>query len=250
MNDYNRGHIRTTFYVDGSGPAFQITRDGQYGGVNERLSMAYKIAPKREIERHGKTTLEPWTYDLTGREPELLVGGTTLKYDRTSGYCDLSYLRIDSDMGRMYGPQEWARGFLPIIELDRVRAFAAGASEDVFRYDWTKAGNDPKVVNAAASLLRLAFSSGFLGAPMFSDSLWLMLEWSGPAFETTALPCNEGVTAVENWLRTLADAFAPYALISIEDVRRMKMVRHHVNVQGQRGGPRTMMSSNAIFGRW
>lgn len=138
-----RDGVKFTFYGDGSGPSFEIVKLGvTYASCNERLEANYRRSGKVPYRDEACTP---------SRESLLLnPRATTLRYTRDFGFCYMPYLCICGDAGRMFPPQEWARGVLPIIPVQRVFAFAEGAGREVLEYD---PHPSPEILQSAILLL-------------------------------------------------------------------------------------------------
>lgn len=134
-----RDGVTLTFYPDGSGPAFHVTRGGRAIGVNERLT-----ARDRR-----------WSTNTHARV-------TTLRYTRQD-----AHLVIDGDLGRAFPPQPWARGLLPVVCMNRIFAFHAGASRAVLEFippiGWSDAA--ARATAAATALLLRGWRMGDCVSP-------------------------------------------------------------------------------------
>lgn len=249
MSSTSRDGIHMEFFGDGSGPAFHLTPLGDlYYGVNERL-----YANDRR-EGTDPRTQEP----VTPSKESLLINpkARTLCYSRDVGYCDLPFLVIHGDLGRAFTPQPWAAGFLPIIPVERVFAFADGAPRAVLEFTPPRIHNDA-LVSAASWLLLHGWGNGFVSSSVqtprgllaalsaigihtdarnLKRTLLLMermghvkntpprLGWKRSS-ETTASyweavrpSFDEGIYASVQQLRIIWSAFEPFCVVKSKDV--------------------------------
>jgi len=109
-----REGVSFTLYDDGSN-RFVLLRDreaepGAFGGVNERLYEMYR--------REGRDV-------FLHRPVGVCDSATTLNFTQVPGFWntvrgrDDYYRVIHSDLKRSHVPQDWARGFMPIISAER-----------------------------------------------------------------------------------------------------------------------------------
>jgi hypothetical protein len=139
-------------YPDGSGPTFEMfpvdTKYSEMGGVNERL---YARDRTEGRDRKGDK-ITPTVEGLVLNER-----ASRLYYRRDFGFCDTPYMVLHGDMGRLFPPQPWARGVLPIVPVERVLAFCEDSTPEttraLFLYDVFSASMSPVALRAAIVLL-------------------------------------------------------------------------------------------------
>lgn len=215
FEERTRNGVYLAFYGDGSGPSFHLLRPGAtYIGINDRLN----------AERKGE--------DLT-------VNGraASLAYTRDVSFCYLRYMVISGDLGRMFPPQPFARGFLPILHMDRVLAFHGGESREVLEFNppgmlWSE--EKQKAVQATVWLIRSGWSSGFVRAPSREEVLVILdnlgLTCDADQLEGAIARCDflthsgysnafRGADFANTFLGMLADTFEPFVKVKAADVK-------------------------------
>lgn len=223
-----RAGVQLMFFSDGSGPAFCVVKNGHtQEGVNERL----------RASRKNRESL--------GTNPK----ATTLRYQRRG-----EWLKVDGDMGRMFPPQPWARGLLPLISMKRVFAFHAGVSRAFLEFAPLRGWSDEaaRAVGAATWLILNGWDHGFVDGPRRTQDLLRVLSnmglpCSARQFRESIAPlikrgmiertrrlraphynksfpgwgaASEGfyVSEAQPWFQELEDAFEPFAIVKSADV--------------------------------
>lgn len=133
-NCYASSRVEVRFYEDGSGPSLDIFEDGRPRyGVNERLYIAQQSS-----------------------DEDLLLNpkATRLRYVRDFSYDSMPFFVINGDTGRLFPPQAWAKGFLPILPLDRVFAFCEyGENEEFLKFNQKEASQSLEFLKVVIILL-------------------------------------------------------------------------------------------------